>query len=192
MSIFTARNVNESGATRYVWFDLARYSRNIIFDRDNDVPISQLTATWTLNFSRSTVEDRGIALEITIKNNSNIRQIAPYIKINSGFYHRDWSDAGQFSSWRHIKNFTIHDKYGMRFEEFKYNRSIENLVVGNKSHVYGEDFFAPCICIDNYDAAIEYENDGMQMVSVSTNYEHAFRLYGEFDPANKELFFIMN
>ena len=189
MGLFSPRENGKSESQRYIWFDTKDYDENIIIDSSTGSSIKNNTSTWSSTVVLNKKEWRGLNLTITVKNVSPVEQFAPTIRINSGMYHPKWEGAGPDSYFRHVKNYMNHDSYGMRSETVTYlnpsNPSSDRF--GNPNAVYGVNWFAPCLAIDNYkNGTVSW---GMQMVSVSTNYAYPFRLYGDFDPVTLKAYF---
>ena len=190
MSLFSPRESGNPDAQRYIWLNVNNYTADMIRDYSTGSPISQNTATWSVTFEKQTIEWRGISFTITLTNKTQTEQPAPYLKIDSGMYHPNWNAAGGDSVWRHVRNYTNHDSYGLRMESVSYP-SVKNPATdyfGNKNAIYGINWFAPCLTVDNY-AANTFVGEGLQMMSVSTNYPYPFKIYGEFDASTLKAYF---
>ena len=190
MSLFSPREAGNPNTQRYIWLDTNNYSADMVRDFSTGTPVSQNSSTWQLVFEKQTIEWRGITFTITLTNKTQSEQAAPYVKIDSGMYHPNWSSAGSFSYWRHVTSYSNHDSFGMRIEPVSYpqNKNPATDTFGNKNSIYGINWFAPCLTIDNY-VANGYTGTGLQMMSVSTNYPYPFKIYGEFDPVSLKAFF---
>jgi ligand-binding SRPBCC domain-containing protein len=53
-------------------------------------------------------------------------------------YHPNWNAAGSNSYWRHVRNCTNHDSYGIRLEQIQYptNKNPATDYFGNKNAIY--------------------------------------------------------
>lgn len=189
MGLFSQREGGSPNNQRYIWLDPNDYTDSIVRDASNGSAISSNPSTWNVSVIKDLKEWRGINLSITVKNVSQIDQSAPFVRIVSGMYHPNWNAAGADSSFRHSINYMNHDSYGMRSELVSYptvkNPSTDK--IGNPNAVYGVNWFAPCLTIDNYKAGIPAW--GTQMMSISTNYEYPCRIYGDFDPVSLKAYF---
>lgn len=188
MSLFSPREQGSPNTQRYIWLDYASYNSEIVRESSTDLPCIRNPGVWDVGLEKQKIEWRGINFKITVRNKSQSYQAAPYVRINSGMYHATWENAGSFSYWRHARNCTNHDSFGMRFESISDigNAAIDKF--GNVNAIYGYNWFSPCLTIDNY-VTNRFVSDGMQMMSVSTNYEFPFKIYGEYDAATLEAYF---
>lgn len=191
-SLFSARESGNINNQRYLWFNLSDYDSHIVKDSLDDSSIVDNLSNWSVSVIKEAVEWRGINLSITVRNKTQNTQKAPYLKIDSGMYHPSWNNAGIDSKFRHIVNYMNHDSYGMRSEKNKYitPANVEKDTFGNKNAIYGIDWFAPCLCVDNWVEG-SIPSNGCQMTSVSTNYPYPFKIYGQFDKNTLKGYFLI-
>jgi len=189
MGLFSPREVGNPNNQRYIWLDPNDYAVDIVKDSSNGTPLSNNPSVWNVSVIKDLKEWRGINLSITVKNISQIEQSAPFVRIFSGMYHPNWNAAGSDSYFRHVINYMNHDSYGMRSDTNSYpiikNPATDK--IGKSSAIYGINWFAPCLSIDSYKLGVPAW--GTQMMSVSTNYEYPFKIYGDFDPISLKAYF---
>jgi hypothetical protein len=185
-SLFSPSESGGGEAQRYVWLNPTDYGVNILRDSLTGSPLSDNQAGWVVNVTRQLKEQRGINLSITVKNISDQPQPAPYIKLNSGMYHRTWNGAGADSNFRHVLNYMSHDSFGMR-STLVSPATVANEKFGDPNAIYSVNWFAPCLAVDNW--AVGRAVYGLQMMSVSTDYPYPFRIYGDYDPSTLKAYF---
>lgn len=189
MSLFSPREAGSPNSQKLVWFDPNDYDSSIVRDSSNGTPLVNNGATWEVTVNRELVESRGVNLTITVKNKTQVQQSAPFVRINSGMYHPNWVGAGANSFYRHVLNHMNHDSYGMRPEAVAYpavkNPSTDKF--GNPNAIYGVNWFAPCLAIENWKTGLA--SAACQMTSVSTNYSYPFKIYGDFDASTLKAYF---
>jgi hypothetical protein len=189
MSLFSPREAGSPNSQKFVWFDPNDYDSSIVRDSSSGAALINNGAAWEVNVNRELVESRGINLTITVKNKTQIQQSAPFIRINSGMYHPNWTGAGSNSYYRHVLNYMNHDSYGMRPETISYP-AVKNPLTdkfGNPNAIYSANWFAPCLAIENWKTGLP--NFACQMTSVSTNYPYPFKIYGDFDSSTLKAYF---
>jgi len=167
---------------RYLWLNPTDYDRKIVVD-SNGQPIYLDVANWRVTVDIVLKEKRGININITVKNVSNQILNAPNVRIPTGMYHPQWSEAGADSNFRHVLNYSCHDSYGMRMVPVSYP-TVPNAATdkfGDPNAIYGVNWFAPCLAIENW--ATGRVSWGTSLMSVSTNYPYPFKIYGDFDAA---------
>lgn len=182
MSLFGPRE------DKYVWFDEKDYGKDMIVDVVKNSPITEDSGSWQVDITQTKHEWRGLDLSIRITNISEATLPAPKIKINTGMYHATWNGAGTSSYWRHVKNYFNHDSFGMRVKPVTSTANAGNDRFGITNAIYGKNWYAPCLAVDNYVDNSFYGN-GQQMVSVSTNYQMPFNIYGDYDASTLQAYF---
>jgi len=184
-SLFNLRDPGDSGHQSNISLNPQDYGTNIVRDSSSGINYGRPLASnnaWSVSVTQSLKEWRGINLTISITNNSNVVQPAPFIRLFSGMYHKNWTVSQVGTAYRHSINYMNHDSYGMRSQSVSYSSPSNPAtdIIGSTNSIYGYNWFAPCFTIDNFTGTQNVFN--CQMMSVSTNYPYPFKIYGDFNP----------